>query len=181
MDVTVRYYDLNGQVIDSDEFAVGSKAELIEYAKTMELGGRTAYAHIFEGTSDEVSEAEVAGTQDKLIILGVQHCGTIWDCEKDEWVVEPKYWDVDDALQDGAEFNGKDRREYTTRELKNGKYVLLGKPDKYGRVKAVKPSDEIDYETGWYTCPAYTIDFDDDDDDAPFIQHTPGDLAYITD
>lgn len=168
MDVTVRYYDRNGQVIDSDEFAVGSKDELIEYAKTMELGGQTAYAHIFEGTDEEVSEAELAGTQDKLIILGVQHCGTIWDCEKDEWIVEPKYWDVEDAFRDGREFDGT-------------KYVLLDRIGEDGKVEAVKLDDEIDYDTGWYTCPAYMLEFDDEDDDDPIAWHTVGDIAYITD
>lgn len=181
MDVTVRYYDRNGQVIDSDEFAVGSKDELIEYAKTMELGGQTAYAHIFEGTDEEVSEAELAGTQDKLIILGVQHCGTIWDCQKDAWIVEPKYWDVQDALDDGCEFDGHDRDGYTVREFGGVKYVLLDSIDEDGKVEAIKPSDEIDYETGWYTCQAYTLEFDDDEDDDPIVWHNIGDIAYITD
>lgn len=181
MDVTVRYYDRNGQVIDSDEFAVGSKDELIEYAKTMELGGRTAYAHIFEGTSDEVSEAELAGTKDELNILAVAHCGTIWDCEKDEWIVEPKYWDVEDAFRDGREFDGHDCDGYTVREFDGTKYVLLDRIGEDGKVEAVKLDDEIDYDTGWYTCPAYMLEFDDEDDDDPIAWHNVGDIAYITD
>ena len=66
------------------------------------------------------------------------------------------------------------------KELNGEKYVLLGKIDEDGEAEAVKPSDEVDYEMGWYTCPLYSLTFDGVDDDDPLITHKAGEIAYIT-
>ncbi|MGN8833536.1 hypothetical protein ACTNDZ_13475 [Selenomonas montiformis] len=161
------------------ELEAASKEELIAQVKEMDIHNAD-WACIYEGSSDDLYKAEMANENiDDRIVLGVLANGMIRDKDFD-WIVGPEYNYVEEALADGAEFDEHDCRGYKKKEFGGEKYVLLGEIDENGEVEAVKPSDEVDYETGWYTCPLYTLEFDGEDDEDPLIMHKAGEIAYIT-
>ena len=161
------------------ELEATSKEELIAQVKEMDLHN-AAWACIYEGLTDELYKAEMRDEciDDRIVLVALAN-GMIRDGEMN-WIVGPEYDYVEEALADGAEFDEHDRSGYEEKELNGEKYVLLGKIDEDGEAEAVKPSDEVDYEMGWYTCPLYSLTFDGDDDDDPLITHKAGEIAYIT-
>lgn len=162
-----------------EELEAASKEELIAQAKEMDLHN-AGWACIYEGSADDLYKAEMADENiDDRIVLGVLANGMIRDDEFN-WIVGPEYDYVEEALADGAEFDEHDRSGYVEKEFDGEKYVLIGGIDEDGEAEAVKPSDEVDYETGYYTCPLYSLTFDGEDDDDPLITHKAGEIAYIT-
>ncbi|WP_278962544.1 hypothetical protein [Mitsuokella multacida] len=162
----------------SEELEAASKEELIEQVKEMDLHN-AGWACVYEGSSDELYKAEMDGEyiDDRIVLVALAN-GMIRDSEMN-WIVGPEYDYVEEALADGAEFDEHDRSGYAEKEFDGEKYVLLGEIDEDGEAEAVKPSDEVDYETGYYTCPLYTLEFDGEDDDDPLITHKAGEIAYI--
>lgn len=70
--VTVRFYDSNDMEISADEesFEAESEAEIIEYAKEVELYGNVAYANVYADDDDEpilsvTSKEAVASIREK--------------------------------------------------------------------------------------------------------------------
>lgn len=162
-----------------EELEAASKEELIAQVKEMDLHN-AAWVCIYEGSTDELYKAEMRDEciDDRIVLVALAN-GMVRDGEMN-WIVGPEYDYVEEALADGAEFDEHDRSCYEEKELNGEKYVLLGKIDEDGEAEAVKPSDEVDYEMGWYTCPLYSLTFDGDDDDDPLITHKAGEIAYIT-
>lgn len=160
------------------ELEAASKEELVEQVKEMDLHN-AGWACIYEGSADELYKAELCDEciDDRIVLVALAN-GMIRDSEMN-WIVGPEYDYVEEALMDGVEFDGHDRSGYTEKEFDGEKYVLLGEIDKDGEAEAVKPSDEVDYETGYYTCPLYSLTFDGEDDHDPLISHEVGEFAYI--
>lgn len=158
------------------ELEATSKEELIAQVKEMDLHN-AAWACIYEGSADELYKAEMADEDidDRIVLVALAN-GMIRDSEMN-WIVGPEYDYVEEALMDGAEFDGHDRSDYEEKELDGEKYILIEKIDEDGKAEAIKPSDEVDYETGYYTCPLYTLEFDGEGN--PLISTEVGEFSYI--
>lgn len=168
MDINVMYMDKNGRILHNldESIEVSSDKDLEKAAKEWELPSVASFVGFYKPNEDE--PAYVMYTN-----------GMVWDHLNQEWIIPAKYDYVEDAFDDGVEFDDYDNENYTVKEFNGEKYILLDKVNEDGLVVAVKVSDEVDYETGHYTCPLYSLEFDSEDDDDPLIRHTDGDIVYI--